>query len=92
VVDSNDRQRLSMAKEELDKMTNEDELRDAVVLVFANKQDLPNAVKVQGVSDALELEKLRSRKWFIQGTCAVSGDGLYEGLDWLSAALEKKRS
>ena len=26
---------------------------------------------------------------YIQGTCATSGEGLYEGLDWLSAQLEK---
>ena len=44
VVDSNDRDRVDDAKEELHRMLNEDELRDAVVLVFANKQDLPQAM------------------------------------------------
>ena len=44
VVDSNDKESLDMAKEELDNMLQEDELRDAVVLVFANKQDLPHAL------------------------------------------------
>merc|ERR1712227_1085939 len=44
VVDSNDRERVNEAKEELLRMLNEDELRDAVLLVFANKQDLPNAM------------------------------------------------
>merc|ERR1712241_645189 len=42
VVDSNDRDRSEDAREELTKMLNEDEMRDAVLLVFANKQDLPN--------------------------------------------------
>jgi signal recognition particle receptor subunit beta len=32
-------------------MLAEDELRDAVLLVFANKQDLPNAMKVQEVTE-----------------------------------------
>lgn len=41
VVDSNDRDRIVEAREELQRMLNEDELRDAVLLVFANKQDLP---------------------------------------------------
>jgi ADP-ribosylation factor protein 1 len=41
VVDSNDRERVGEAKEELQRMLNEDELRDALLLVFANKQDLP---------------------------------------------------
>merc|ERR1712168_37261 len=44
VVDSNDRERAAEAKDELTKMLQEDELKDAVLLVFANKQDLPNAM------------------------------------------------
>lgn len=38
MVDSNDRERITEAREELYRMLNEDELRDAVLLVFANKQ------------------------------------------------------
>jgi len=90
VVDSNDRERIQEASEELQKMLNEDELRDAVLLVFANKQDLPNAMSVAEVTDKLGLHSIRNRKWYIQSTCATSGDGLYEGLDWLSSTLSGK--
>ena len=38
MVDSNDRERVNEAKDELQRMLAEDELRDAVLLVFANKQ------------------------------------------------------
>ena len=38
VVDSNDRERVNEAREELTRMLAEDELRDAVLLVFVNKQ------------------------------------------------------
>lgn len=48
VVDSNDRDRVGEAREELLRMLAEDELRDAVLLVFANKQDLPNAMNAAG--------------------------------------------
>jgi ADP-ribosylation factor protein 1 len=41
VVDSNDSDRIDAARDEMHRMLNEDELRDAVLLVFANKQDLP---------------------------------------------------
>ena len=37
VVDSSDKERVDIAKEELSKMLSEEELRDAVLLVFANK-------------------------------------------------------
>jgi len=90
VVDSNDRDRIEPAREELHKMINEDELRDAVILVFANKQDLPNAMTAAEITDKLGLHSLRSRNWYIQATCATTGDGLYEGLDWLSATLKNR--
>ena len=41
MVDSNDRERMGEAREEMMRMLNEDELREAVLLVFANKQVLP---------------------------------------------------
>ncbi|KAG9142838.1 hypothetical protein Leryth_005580 [Lithospermum erythrorhizon] len=84
VVDSNDRDRVVEARDELHRMLNEDELRDAVLLVFANKQDLPNAMNAAEITDKLGLHSLRQRHWYIQSTCATSGEGLYEGLDWLS--------
>merc|ERR1712227_438055 len=89
VVDSNDRERISEAKDELQRMLTEDELREAHVLVFANKQDLPNAMTASELTDQLGLQSLRNRKWYIQATCATQGHGLYEGLDWLSNELAK---
>jgi len=90
VVDSNDRERIGEAREELMRMLAEDELRDAVLLIFANKQDLPNAMNAAEITDKLGLHSLRNRNWYIQATCATSGDGLYEGLDWLSNVLSGK--
>ncbi|KAJ6899695.1 ADP-ribosylation factor family protein [Populus alba x Populus x berolinensis] len=90
VVDSNDRDRVGEARDELHRMLNEDELRDAVLLVFANKQDLPNAMNAAEITDKLGLHSLRQRHWYIQSTCATSGEGLYEGLDWLSNNISSK--
>lgn len=92
VVDSNDHERVTEAREELQRMLNEDELRDALLLIFANKQDLPNAMGAPEITDKLGLHALRNREWFIQATCATSGDGLYEGLEWLSEKLKKRPS
>jgi len=97
VVDSNDRERVdgdsaeASAKEELHRMLAEDELREAIVLVFCNKQDLPNAMPVSEVTERLKLNTIRNRPWYIQATCATTGDGLYEGLDWLSNTLTKSK-
>ncbi|KAI8822187.1 ADP-ribosylation factor [Fimicolochytrium jonesii] len=90
VIDSNDRDRIGEARDELQRMLNEDELRDAVLLVFANKQDLPQAMNPSEITDKLGLHALRQRQWFIQAACATTGDGLYEGLEWLSSSLKTR--
>jgi len=90
VIDSNDRERVEEARDELNKMLTEDELKDAALLIFANKQDLPNALTAAEITDKLGLQSLRNRTWFIQTACATQGTGLYEGLDWLSAELQKR--
>lgn len=43
------------------------------------------------ITDKLGLHSLRHRNWYIQATCATSGDGLYEGLDWLANQLKNKK-
>ena len=83
IVDTNDRDRIEEAKEELYHMLQEDELKDAVLLVLANKQDLPGCMTTAEVVNELGLHQIKGRPWFIQGTCAHTGDGLYEGLDWI---------
>ena len=89
VIDSNDRDRLSEARDELHKMLDEDQLRNASLLVLCNKQDLPSAMSPSAVSEGLGLRALR-RDWYLQACSAVSGDGIFEGLEWLSQTLKKK--
>jgi len=91
VVDSSDRDRIEDAREELTKLMGDEELRNATLLVYANKQDLPGAMSASELADKLHLHDLRSGRWFIQSACAVSGDGIYEGLDWLSKALQQRK-
>merc|ERR1712066_1006267 len=65
VVDSTDRDRVEDAKAELDDLMSEDALRDKPVLVFANKQDRPDAVTPEKLTEQLGLDGLRDRKWFV---------------------------
>eukprot|EP00446_Apocalathium_sp_SHHI-4_P072839 CAMPEP_0177542992 /NCGR_PEP_ID=MMETSP0369-20130122/61125_1 /TAXON_ID=447022 ORGANISM="Scrippsiella hangoei-like, Strain SHHI-4" /NCGR_SAMPLE_ID=MMETSP0369 /ASSEMBLY_ACC=CAM_ASM_000364 /LENGTH=223 /DNA_ID=CAMNT_0019026745 /DNA_START=35 /DNA_END=706 /DNA_ORIENTATION=- len=88
VVDSNDRERMEDAKEWLNKMLSEDELFGVPLLVYANKQDLPRAMSITELTDKLGLHEVRNRAWFIQGSCATTSSGVYEGLDWLHSTLK----
>ena len=91
VVDSNDRDRIEDAAEELKKMLAEEELKDSVVLVMANKQDLSGALSPNEVTDKMGMGQLKGRQWLVQGTSATTGQGLKEGLDWMAGVLLKKK-
>ena len=94
VVDSNDRDRIEgdySAREELQKMLAEEELKDCSVLVLANKQDLNGAMTPGEVTEKLGMGELKRRIWLVQGTSAITGQGIKEGLDWLASVILKKK-
>lgn len=88
VVDSNDKDRISEARDELHKLLNNSELTEAKLLVFANKQDLAKVLTAKEVTDKLHLNRLKQREWHVQPCTTTTGEGLREGLDWLAAALK----
>jgi Arf/Sar family protein len=87
VIDSNDRDRVGVAKKELDKLLGDPMLSAATLLVLCNKQDLPHRLSPQEIVDSLGLMRLGGRRWYAQGCCAHTGEGLFEGLDWLCSHL-----
>jgi ADP-ribosylation factor protein 1 len=105
VVDSSNRERIAEAREELRISMNDKQLLDALLLVFANKGDLPGAMGASELTDKLNLRMFKQRTWHMQvrihylddylvlmckqSTCATSGEGLYEGLEWLATNLKK---
>lgn len=85
VIDSSDRERIEEARQELYKIAMDRGMSDVPILIFANKQDMPNTMKPHEIQQRLELSHgpLRQRNWFVQPSTAVSGEGIYEGLSWL---------
>jgi len=90
VVDSTDVDRLPTSREELHAILQEEELRSSLVLVFANKQDIPGAMTDAEVAEGLGLADVAGRDWAIFKTSAVRGEGIFEGMDWLSNALKAR--
>ncbi|KAM4824096.1 putative ADP-ribosylation factor-like protein 5C isoform X2 [Urocitellus parryii] len=76
VIDSTDRDRLPTTREELYKMLAHEALRDASVLIFANKQDVKDSMTTVEISQFLTLSAIRDHPWHIQGCCALTGEGL----------------
>ncbi|CAG0900296.1 unnamed protein product [Darwinula stevensoni] len=91
VVDSADRDRIGISKQELVSMLEEEELRGAVLVVLANKQDLSGAMSVAEVHQALGLDALRARTFQIFKTSATKGEGLDTAMEWLANALTNKK-
>jgi len=89
VLDASNRERLGEAQSELVKLLSEKELKDASLLILANKQDAEaGAASIEEITDRFQLYKMCcGRSWHIQATSSATGHGLQEGLEWLSRQL-----
>ena len=87
VIDSNEKETFEIARDILLECLNDERLKDAAFLIFANKQDLNGAISPIELTKILEIEKIKNRKLFVQGSSAVSGQGIKEGLNWLIDTL-----
>lgn len=91
VVDSSDKERVDEAQEELEKISQVEEVRDAVYLILAHKIDLDTAMHPVELIERLKLDEvLEGRLWEIMDTSATTGENILEGLDWICTQLEKK--
>lgn len=91
VVDSSDAERLDTACQEFHAILSEEELSRAAVVVFANKQDVPDALPDSQIAEALKLDSIKDRQWAIFRTSAVKGQGIWEGMEWLVRAVKSSR-
>ncbi|KAJ8364501.1 hypothetical protein SKAU_G00133320 [Synaphobranchus kaupii] len=87
VVDSTDRERLTLTREELHRMLAHEDLQNAAVLVLANKQDMKDSMTAAEISQCLTLSSITGHSWHIQACCALTGEGLPAGLDWMRRGL-----
>ena len=87
VIDSQDDENFEASKTEFHKVLANQNLKNAVILIFANKQDLPGAKNINKIIEDYELNKIKNHIWHIQPCSAVKGEGLVNGIKWLSDQL-----
>ena len=90
VIDCNDKKRFGKANKGLLEIIKDEKLKNLPLLIFGNKQDLNEAISPNELSKYLEYEKIINNKWLIQGSSALNGKGIKEGIDWLTNSLLKK--
>lgn len=90
VLDCSDRLRMCVAKDELDQMLGNRDMKRRIPLLFlANKMDIPNAVGPVEVAQALRLHDIKDKPWQIFATNAITGQGLDRAIDWLADLLQQ---
>lgn len=91
VIDSADQKRFEETGLELSELLEEPKLQGVPLLIYANKQDLLQAAQASEIARGLSLDTIRDRKWHIQACSAQSGEGIKEGIDWMSTVVGKKK-
>lgn len=87
IIDSADVNSIDESCDELHKILKEDKLKNAVLLVYANKPDLPNAITPDEIKNRLGLDEMKNRVWHVEGLCGITAEGLCEGFDWINEQL-----
>jgi small GTP-binding protein len=87
VIDSQDEENFEESKAQFHKVIAHPNLKNTIILIFANKQDLPGAKDVNKLIEDYEFDKIKNHIWKIQSCSALKGEGLISGIKWLSEQL-----
>lgn len=87
VIDSNDVDNYEESKTQFFKLLQNDNLKSATILIFANKQDIITSKKVDELIYLYTFNKIKDHIWHIQPCSAETGEGLINGIKWLSDQL-----
>ena len=90
VIDSTDKIRMCVAKDELETMLQHSDVGDVPLLFFANKMDRPQAHSAVDCVQMLELDKITAQAWHIAPSNALTGEGLEEGISWLGLQMGRR--
>mmetsp|Transcript_44096 Transcript_44096/g.61281 ORF Transcript_44096/g.61281 Transcript_44096/m.61281 type:complete len:183 (-) Transcript_44096:176-724(-) len=90
VIDSADQKRIAESGSELSRILEEEDLASVPLLIFANKQDLLQALPADEISETLTLKNIKDRQWSIVACSAKTKDGLQEGMEWLIEQVKIK--
>lgn len=80
----------SIMKDERFRLLWHEDLQHSLVLLFASKQDLKDAMTFAEITNALSLHSIKNHDWHIQACSTLTGDRVFDGLEWISQQVTGK--
>ena len=88
VVDCWDFTRVDEVRDELSNLLSLPEMADVPIMIFGNKQDMRGAVNPPQLIAQLQMSRYNNHSWYVQGTCAVTGEGIWEGVEIIAEMIK----
>jgi ADP-ribosylation factor-like protein 1 len=88
VIDSSDKERIDISKQELFLLLQEEDLKGVPIAILANKQDMKGCLTDVQITELMGLTEIKNRKWAIFNTIAKTGKGLDDAFKWLTSILK----
>jgi len=94
VLDSADRARICVAKDELIDILNHKHIagRNIPILFFANKMDIHDAMTPMDIVEEMGLTEIEDKDWHIEKSNAVTGENVDMGITWLSEKMQEQNT
>lgn len=89
VIDSTDTRLLDFAREKLFQHLENEAAKKLPLLIYANKQDLPHPMTTDEIIEKFQLDTIKNQVWHVQESSFTTGDGIYEGIDWIIEHIPK---
>ena len=90
VIDSSDKERMDIVKQELFLLLQEDDLKGVPVMILANKQDIEGCLTDVQISESMGLTEIKNRPWALFKTIAQTGQGVDDAFKWLVNTIRNK--
>ncbi|KAF9379239.1 ADP-ribosylation factor protein 3, partial [Podila verticillata] len=93
VVDSSDPERIEECRDALEKVIMDDTVEGIPVLMLANKQDVPTALKLESIKEIFNkiAERLGARDSRVLPISALEGNGVKDAVDWLFLRVQRNK-
>ena len=90
MVDSSDRERIELARNELYSLLDFEDMKKIPVIIIANKQDIETSMSLSEIENFMRLAEIQN-PYQLYGTCATTGEGLLKAFSHMTESVKENR-